>query len=47
MLTNLLKTVPPVTRTIMFILLFGMILAYTGYLNRYDMYFSVQKILHG
>ncbi len=47
MFDNLIKTIPPVTRTIMFVLLIGMILTYTGYLNRYDMYFSVDKILKG
>lgn len=47
MLDNLIKTIPPVTRTILFILLIGMILTYAGYLNRYDMYFSVSKIMQG
>lgn len=47
MLDNLIKTIPPVTRSILFLLLGGMILTYTGYLNRYDMYFSVAKILQG
>lgn len=47
MLDNLIKTIPPITRTTMFILALGMILKYTGYLDHYDMYFSVQKIFQG
>lgn len=47
MLDNLIKTIPPVTRSILFVVLIGMVLIYTGYLNPYDMYFSVPKILQG
>lgn len=47
MLENLIKSIPPVTRTIVFLLIVGMILRETGYLNRYDLYFSSSKILAG
>ena len=41
MLDNLIKTIPPVTRSILFLLFIGMLLTYTQVLNRYDMYFSL------
>ncbi len=47
MLDNFIKTIPPVTRSILLIVAIGMIMIYTGYLNPYDMYFSVPKILQG
>jgi hypothetical protein len=47
MFDNLIKTIPPITRTLLLITLIGMILNYTGYINRYDMYFSISKILQG
>jgi hypothetical protein len=47
MLDNLIKTIPPVTRGIFIIKLLGLIVIHAGLLNRYDMYFSVSKILQG
>lgn len=47
MLDNLIKTIPPVTRSILFVLVLGVMLSYARVINRYDMYFSLDRILKG
>lgn len=47
MLDNLIKAIPPVTRTITLLRVIGVILIYTKVINEFDIYFNTSKILQG